>query len=255
MKPAVAALLVLAFTAPSSGQQFITVGTGFGTMSYGSDALDRFKETYNFVNGPNLTTLLRGFGSGEGLRLEAGYRRLSRVGGAVLVGVQNHVGKDLAQFQNGEVRDLKLTITSFFVESELGYTHRSFFVNGLFALHARRNLTLESRYVAPSDAVRNPLTGTYKSHTPVATDLGIAIGFHREPVILMGKITYPVHTGGKSNLLEDPDPDKIADGFNYFPADFVRFLNREDYEGIASDVDGLKIVVTVAVAIPIGAHP
>ena len=115
-----------------------------------------------------------------------------------------------------------------------------------------RKLTIESNYYGQASDRKSSLSGIYKGNAPLATDLGIAIGVFREPVFLIGKITYPLHTGGKSNILQDRSIKKIADGWIYFPDDFVQYVEGEPYKGVASDIDGLKIMVTLAIGIPIG---
>jgi hypothetical protein len=251
MKALVILFIFVACPPPLLAQHYLTAGAGFNAMMYGSKDLDHFKATYNLVNGPNLRAPMKGFDAGVGLRLEAGYRRLGRWCMALLAGWQNYGGKDAAHFGNGEVRSLELKSTHFFVEYELGWARKKFFVTGLVAVFFNRKSTLESEYHGQSSDIQNPLTGTYKSDAHLATDLGIAVGILKEPIFLIGKLTYPIHTGGQSNLLEDRHPEKIADGFNFFPDDFEKYVNRQAYKGVASDIDGLKIVITVAVAIPI----
>ena len=234
-----------------SSQNYLTLGGNFGSMLYRSDDLDRFKDTYNFVNQGTLSSFafLQGFGSGEGVGFEIGYRHFGRWNFALLIGRQNHKGIDSAEFQNREARRLKLQINNYYVESEFGFWPHVFFVSGLVRAFFVRNLTLESKHSDPSQP--NPLNGTYKSSAPFAIDLGVAIGILREPVMVTGKITYPIYTGGHSNILEDPDPAKIADGFNFFPDDFAQFFDGMPYKGIAGDIDGLKISVTIAVVLPL----
>ncbi|MFQ5753128.1 MAG: hypothetical protein ACE5HI_14140, partial [bacterium] len=210
-------------------QGYLTIGTGFSTMLYDSKDLDRFKETYNLVNGLNLGTRMKGFGTGEGLRWQIGYRHFGRLSTAIVAGLQNYKGKDGARFQNGEARNLELKIKSFFVEFGLGKDLKKFFVNGILSVYFNRKLTMESMYQGPTDT-KNPLTGTYKSDVPLATDLGIAVGVLREPMVIIAKITYPFYTGGKSNIMEDPNSEKIVDGFNFFPDNFMKFVNGEAYK-------------------------
>ncbi|MDZ7343094.1 MAG: hypothetical protein ONA90_01125 [candidate division KSB1 bacterium] len=246
-------LVVLLCQSPLLAQHYLTIGAGFQGMLYGSDDLDRFKDTYNTntFNVANLAFPMKGFGAGVGFRLEGGFRRFSRFSAAMLVGWQNYTGNDGAQFRNGETRNLELKIKSFFIESELGYGWNKIFVNALVALSFNRRLTMESKYEGEISGPLDPLSGTYKSGPHLTTDLGIAAGVFKAPLFLVLKIAYPVYTGGQSNILEDPQPQKIADGFNFFPDDFNKFVNRETYKGVASDVDGLKMLITVAVAISI----
>ena len=97
----------------------------------------------------------------------------------------------------------------------------------------------------------NPLNGTYHSKTSVSADVGIAIGVVKEPFLLTGKLMYPVFTGGRSNVLQDKTAEKIATGTDVFPSDYVAYCFDKNYDGMASNIDGFKILVTLAVAIPI----
>lgn len=244
-------LALLLFAPCLWGQHYLTLGVGFSTMLYGSDDLERFRDTYNQVNGPNLRTQMKGFGTGEGIRWELGYRYLGRLSMAVLAGVQNYTGSDAAHFQNGEVRDLELEINSLYLEYELGYLRKKFFVNGVVTVWMNRKPTVKSEYQTQASGTRNPLTGTYKTPASLATDLGVAVGVLREPVFLVVKVTYPVFTGGGSKILEDRAADKIADGLSLFPDDYVRYVDRQAYKGVASDINGLKVMVVVSLAIPV----
>ncbi|MFQ6115480.1 MAG: hypothetical protein ACE5NG_15585 [bacterium] len=233
-------------------QQYLTLGVGFSVSFYRSDDLDHFKETYNLVNSQNLAALMKGITSAEGLRVEVGYRHLGRFGTAALVGLQRFSGKDLAQYNNREARRLDLKMNSLYVEYELGHTWNSFFVNGLVTVFLNRQLTLESVYSVPTGEVpKKSLTGTYKSDRSLSADLGIAVGIFRRPVFLIGKISYPIFTGGESSVLQDNSVEKIAEGTDIFPRDYVQFVNDEPYQGVASNIDGLKISLTVAFALPL----
>ncbi len=232
-------------------QHYVTLGGGFSLSFYDSDDLDHFKETYNLVNSPNLASLMMGIGGGEGLRGEIGYRHLGRLGAAVLIGWQRFSRSDLAEFNNGEVRRIELKLSSLYLEYEFGHTLENFlFVNGVVTVFLNRKFTLESIYSVPMGEVpKKRLSGTYKSDPSLSTDLGIAVGIFKKPLFLIGKITYPLFTGGSSNVLQDRSSEKIADGTNIFPRDYVDFLNEPTYEGVTSDIDGLKISLTLAFAI------
>jgi len=151
-----------------------------------------------------------GIGEAVGLRWEGGYRYLGRLGFAVLVGIQNHTGKDGAQYQNGEARNLVLEMNSLYVECEIGHTHNIFFVNGVFTLFFNRKLILESTY--SGQLSESPLDGTYIGDTSVSTDVGIAIGIFKEPIIITGKIGYPIFTKGGSTVLQDKRIEKFENG-------------------------------------------
>jgi hypothetical protein len=230
-------------------QHYLTLGGGFSVTFFDSKALDRFTETYNLVNGPNLATVMKGIGGAEGLRWEVGYRYLGRPGTAVLAGFQIYRRKDLAQYNNSDLRKIELKLNSFYVEYELGHTWKDFFVNGLFTLFFKRKSTLESTYSVQIGEVPEPnkaLNGTYESDASFSTDLGIAVGIFRKPILLIGKITYPLFTVGGAGVLRDRSSVKFKKGTDIFPDDYLKFINGEDYNGVANDFDGLKILLTVA---------
>ncbi|MBL7074426.1 hypothetical protein ISS37_04205 [candidate division KSB1 bacterium] len=244
--------ILMVFKSQLWAQHYITLGLGFSGAFFDSEDLDRFKETYNSVNSPYLANYMRGIGGAMGLRWEIGYRYIGRLGTAVLIGMQNYKSNDAAQYQNGEVRNLELKMNSMYVESEIGHTRKNFFVNGVLTLFFDRKLTLKSKYSGPtSEAVKNPLNGTYNSDTSISTDMGIAIGIIKEPIILTGKITYPLFTGGGSNILQDKRVEKIENGTDIFPNDYEDYCFDKTYDGVASDIDGLKILVTIALVIPL----
>lgn len=244
--PALGFVVVLPLLA--SAQHFVTAGAGFGAIVLNSTDLDQFENTYNYVNNTALQSFLRGFDAGFGLQLETGYRHLAPLSKAITAGWQSHRSRDLAEFGNGEIRNLELRINSFQVSGELGRGWRNAFVNGLACVSFGRKTRLESELVH-ADTVRNPLTGTYTSAAAISLDAGLAFGLHREPVFLVAKISYPVYTGGRSKKLEDRAPEKVADGLSLFPDDYINFLERQPYAGVASDIDGLKIAVTIAFAL------
>ncbi len=234
---------------PSLAQHYFTLGLGFSGAFFKSKDLNRFTETYNSVNSPYLAKYLRGIEGAVGLRWEVGYRYMGRLGIAVLAGLQNYISKDAATYQNGETRNLQLEMNSMVVEWEIGHAHNNLFISGVFTLFFNRKLILESEYSGLLE--KDPLSGTYISDATISTDLGIAIGIIRRQIILSGKITYPLFTGGKSTVLKDKRLEKIADGIDIFPADYADYCFGKSYTGIKSNIDGLKILVTVAFAIPL----
>jgi len=245
-------LIILAFVPQLCAQQYLTLGVGYGMAFWGSEDLSLFRETYNFVNEYYLAERMRGFSPAVGVRWEIGYRHFGRLGTAVLVGSQSYTAKDVAQYQNGEVRRLDLRMSSMYVECEIGPTYKKFFVNGVFTFFFNRKLTLESVYSAPMGEVsKNPLDGTYEGDISISTDLGISVGIFREPIILTCKITYPLFTGGRSTVLHDRRIEKIANRTNIFPDDYEAYLYGRQYHGIKSNIDGLKILITAAAAFQI----
>jgi len=230
-------------------EKYLTLGVGFSSAIYESKDLDRFTETYNSVYRADLLARFKGLGSGEGLRWEAGYRRLGRWSMAVLAGWQNYLTKDAARFANGEARNLELKMSSLYVEYELGRAWNNFFVNGALTVFFNRKFTLESKYSGPaSEAANKTLNGTYKTDKAISVDAGIALGIFREPIFIVGKITYPLFTGG-SSVFEDKAATRTPPGFDVFPSDYESYLQGQDYPGVSGDVDGLKILVTAAFAI------
>jgi len=255
MKRTTLLLIILALShLPIRSQHYITPGIGFSGAFYQSEGLDRFKTSYNSVYNPYLAKYMQGLGQVVGLRGEIGYRRIERFGIAVLVGMQNYVSNDLAQFQNGETRKFELKTKSLFLEGEIGYTHNNLFINGVCTFFFNRKLSLKSTYSNPitnEDITNKALNGTYKGDTSISVDLGIAAGIYRDPVILIAKATYPIFTAGGSSVLEDNKLEKIENHTNVFPDDYRAYLLSEPYSGIASNIDGLKISLTVAFAIPL----
>ena len=250
MKKLVLISIILAsYESPSWAQHYFTFGVGFSGAFFKSEDLDHFKDTYNLVNSSSLAKYMRGIDGAVGLRWEVGYRYMGGLSTSVLIGLQNNTSKDAATYQNGETRSLELDMNGLFVEWELGQARNQFFINGLITLFLNRKLILESKY---SDTTKKePLSGVYSSDATISTDLGIAIGIIRRQIILSGKITYPIFTGGKSNFLKDKRLEKIADGIDTFPADYADYCFGKSYKGVRSNIDGLKILVSIAFAIPI----
>lgn len=249
-------LIILAVShSPARSQNYIAPGIGFSGAFYQSNGLDRFKKSYNAIYNPYLSDLLDGLGQVMGIRWEIGYRHIDRVGFAGLVGMQNYTSNDLAQFQNGEVREFELKLKSIFLEGELGITFKKkFFVNGVGTFFFNRKLSLKSTYsnqFTDEDITDRALNGSYKGDTSISFDMGIALGVFRDPMILIVKITYPIFTIGGSSVLEDNKLEKIENHTSVFPDDYRAYLLSEPYSGIASDIDGLKISLIVAFAIPL----
>lgn len=230
-------------------QHYITLGLGFSGVFYDSEDLDRFKETYNLVNNQSLSKVMQGIGEVVGLRWEGGYRYFGPLGLAVLLGIQNYTGKDAARYRNGDVRNLELEMNSLYVEGELGHTHNAFFVNGSLTFFFNRQLILESTYSGSIN--KSPLNGTYLGSSSVSTDMGIAAGIFKEPIIITGKISYPIFTRGGSTVLQDKSIEKVENGTDIFPNDYADYTYGKTYDGVSSDIDGLKILVTVVYAIPL----
>ena len=251
MKKMIVSLFVVTVLSPrSSAQDYLTLTSGLSTMFHRSEDLNRFKDTYNLVNGQNLYQPMQGFGAPAGLCWEIGYRRLKRWDTAVLTGYQTYTASDKAEYNDGARRNLKCTISSLYVGAEVGRTFGHFFVNGVSTVFFNRKLRIESTY-SGALGVKTPeksLDGTYESGTSLSADIGIAAGFFKKPVFIIAKITYPVYTGGKSFVLRDNRSEKAADGTDVFPDDYVSYYYGDPYEGIHTNIDGLKITVSAAIA-------
>lgn len=233
-------------------QQYFTVGMGYSGAFFGSDDLDRFKETYNWVNAPSLFKGLRGFAGSVGLRWEIGYRYLGRLSGAILAGIQTYENQDMAKYLNGEARELQLKMKSLYIEGEIGKTYKNFFVNGLFVIFSNRRITLKSEYAEIwGEEPKTGLDGTYEGLTSNSADFGISLGFFKEPFLLTLKVTYPLYTGGRSSVLRKVGIEKSKDKIHFFPDDYEAFLYGDPYQGVTSNIDGLKILITGAFAMKI----
>ncbi|KAA3616208.1 MAG: hypothetical protein DWQ05_10705 [Calditrichaeota bacterium] len=223
-----------------SAQHYLTFGAGYSSIIFNSDELDQLEITYNYVNSPNLSRFMTGIRTGDGVRIEAGYRYLKKWSAAVNAGFQYYSGFDGAAFNNGQGRNLDLKIKQFFLDSEFGHTFRNYFFNGLLTAYFARDLKLISEYTGPEDEIDRPISGTFKGDVNFALDAGISIGLHKEPFMLIGKITYPVYSAADSDKLVK----KGGGDFNSFPSDFVQYTAGESYEALTNEIDGLKIMLS-----------
>ncbi|MEK7728111.1 MAG: hypothetical protein AAB354_06820 [candidate division KSB1 bacterium] len=253
MKPFLLSLLLACNTSAALAQQYVVAGGGFGLMQFGSRDLDLFQNTYNNVNySSGLSALLRGFDLGIGLSGEVSYRHLGRWSRALTFGYQEYSATDIAAFVNGVERNLKLTMNHIYLQPAFGITKKNIFVEGLVTIYGLRRFTLNSRLL--DDDSPNPLTGAYKATNSFATDLGIAFGATSGPIMLLAKISYPVRKSGRTKILTDPSAAKAPLKLNAFPDDFVKFVAREPYKGVASDIDGVKVMVTLNYAFRLSAR-
>lgn len=233
-------------------QQYLTVGMGYSGAFFGSDDMDYFKETYNWVNAPSLYKGMRGFAGSVGLRWELGYRYLGRLNGAILAGIQTYESQDEAKYLNGELRGIEIKIKSLYVEGEIGKTFKRFFVNGLLVIFLNRRTTLKSTYAEIwGERPKTGLDGTYEGSISTSADLGISLGFFKEPFLLTLKVTYPLYTGGKSTVLRKVNIEESRNEVYVFPNDYEAFLYGEPYQGVTGNIDGLKILITGSFAMKI----
>lgn len=243
--------LLLGLHTPLPAQHYLAVGGGFTSTWYKSDDLQLFRNTYNAINAGALVQPLKGFDAGVGLQAEAGYRYLGRFSLALLGGWQQQSSADAARFGIGESRRLKLRTSNIYASTEAGFTNGAWFINGLAIFHFNRQLRIESTYQGEPTNTPNALDGTYRGKAGFAADLGVAFGLMRAPLFLVAKVSYPVYTGGENRLLDDPAPAKIDDNLNFFPDDFIKFVDLQSYKGVASNIDGWKVMITFALIIPL----
>ncbi len=189
-----------------------------------------------------------GFNFSFGVRPVIGYRYFGKWNHAVLIGIQNSTAYDLADFSAGDRREFILKINSVFTDYEFGYNWGSYFVNGAISLHFNRQTELKGKYKTVETDSVNSLSGTYKGGTSFSSDVGIVFGYFNEPIILTAKITFPVYTGGESQLLKDSRTDKQT---STFPKDYIKYSQGQSYPGVASNIDGLKIIISLSYAISI----
>ncbi len=229
----------------SWAQHYLTLGAGYSAALLGSDDLNLFKDTYNGIYGLSLIQPMKGFDVSVGMRWEIGYRRWSKINMAFYLGSQNFSGTDQARFYGGE-RQFTLDVKTYFVEFEAGRSIKKFFINGVLMVFFKRDVTLSSAYSTSAEESKIALNGTFKGITAVSTDVGIALGYFKEPICLTAKFTYPLFTGGGSRTLQDRSPDKMEEGTYIFPDDYEAYLYGEGYQGVKGNIDGLKFMVTVA---------
>lgn len=246
-------LLLLGLHTVLPAQHYLAVGGGFTSTWYKSDDLRLFRDTYNAINAGGLVQPLKGFDAGIGLQVEAGYRYLGRFSLALLGGWQQQSSADAARFGIGESRRLKLRTSNIYASTEAGITNGAWFINGLTILHFNRQLRIESTYQGEPTGTPNALDGTYRGKAGFAADLGLAFGLLKEPLFLVARITHPVYTGGKNRILDDPVPAKVEDDLNFFPDDFIKFVDLQNYKGVASNIDGWKVMINFSLVITLKA--
>lgn len=234
-------------------QHFLTFGIGFSSNFYESDDLSTFKDTYNIVNAENLAQPLEGVGGGAlGLGAEIGYRYYKKLNAGVRAGWQTSRIRDRAQYGNTESRNIEYRVRHFYLETELGRSFSNYFINGLVALFFNRDIEAESEYTAPTnEAEDKALNGTYRGDAAFSADIGVVFGIYKAPFLVLLRVSYPVYTGGDSSILRDDSPEKVSDNTARFPRDYFEYLNGGNYSGVRSTIDGLKVSITTAFALPI----
>lgn len=101
-------------------------------------------------------------------------------------------------------------------------------------------------------AAPRSLTGKYRSETGFSSDIGISFGVQKKPFFLIGKITYPFYTSGSDDRLIDNNPGKVTDNLHKYPDDYRAYVAGERYDGVATDIDGMKFLITLSYAFQIG---
>jgi hypothetical protein len=241
-------LLIVLGICSLPAQNFVLLGGGYSAILYGSDDLDEFTNTYNLVNQQNLLQPLDGLDNGMGIRWEVGYRYSGARHYAVTGGYISYTEEDLAKFSNGEKRHNSFKLSTMYLEGEAGFGIGNFFITGVLGLYFNRKSELSTTYKSLSGESK-ALDGIYNSAVAMAGDVGLAVGLYRHPFFLVLKITHPILTGGSEDPLKDERLDKIAEGTERFPVNFAEFLGKGAYKGVSSDIDGLKISITISYAI------
>jgi hypothetical protein len=248
MKPMLFFLMFVLCNGAAQAQHYLSAGAGFGLMQFDSRDLDLFQNTYNRVNaGFGQNVLLRGFDLGVGLSGEMSYRYLGNWSHALTFGYQEYSATDVAGFADGNDRNLRLNANHIYVQPSFGLNKRGLFVEGLITIYGARRFKLNSTLLKTEQA--NSLTGVYEAQASYAMDAGIACGGLSGPIMLLVKLSYPVRKTDATKILSDPDPAKARDGLENFPADFVNYVALQPYKGLASDIDGFKIVITLSYAL------
>lgn len=249
-------VVALGSATPVFAQQYLIAGFGYSFAYYHSSDLDRFKNTYNSVNEPYLQFKMKGLKDAVGIRLQVGYRYIGRYHAAVIAGYQKYTSNDAGQFVNTEARNLKLKMHNFIAEIELGPALKKYLLNGVLTFHLQRRVRLESSYSLPGSAEEiRELTGTYTGNSSFSADAGIAVGMVKEPIVLAVKFSYPFITMGEANILTDNRSEKIRTHSTVFPDDYERFILREEYKGIGSNINGWKIMVSLTMLFKLKNEP
>ena len=217
------------------GQDHLQLHVALAGMFQNSTDLDNFTATYNAVNREHLVRELDGMTTLVGWRWGAGYRHLDRFNYALTVGMYEVGAEDQGRFSNGERRDFALDVSSAFLDLDAGYFNGDFLFNGVLTFYFNRQVRLETGYVS-FDPENRPLDGIYRGEVSFAMDLGIMAGMLKYPFLITEKLTYPVYTSHGNAL---------SNGSAEFPSDYFAFVSKGTYPGLSSNIDGLKIFITL----------
>ncbi len=229
-------------------KKFLTVGLGLGAGFLGSDELTNFKTTYNYVYGPYLFNPFKGFGGAMVFRVELAYRKFGPQNMTFLLGWQKYKNRDVAEFaaEDAFLRQLELNMNGPYADFEMGITYkRRYILNGVISLFMNRKVSIKSDYEGGEQ--KADLIGTYEGFVPFALDLGVVLGVYRDPIFLTCKITYPLFTGGGATALYDPAIARSQNDTPIIPSDYYDYFSGGGYEGVKSNIDGLKIIITMSV--------
>lgn len=247
--------LLFALIVPSNADNFVTLGLGFSGIFYKSHDFDQFAETYNLFNREYLAKPLQSFDNAFGLRWNVGIRGISKLNYAIITGYLSYVDNSSAVYGNGERRDFKFNQSSFFIDTELGYTYERYLINGVMTFYFNRNSSIESSYAGDtSHQITQSLSGTYKALSSYALDLGVSFGIIKEPFLIIAKITYPVYTGGSEIFFRDQSLEKVQNEIDGFPRDYFAYVGKEPYPAVRANIDGLKFLISLNYMIPLKSY-
>ena len=241
-------IFIALLSIPVSGQHYISAGFGVNLHFFNSPALDQFSDSYNLLNVNGLTQILEGPNRGAfGLRREIGYRRLrGKYGAGIRVGVQQNIIRDAAEFAGvGERRQIKYQLDFWFADLEFSRYFGNCFAGIVLSGQTNRRFQIEASYKGPGNVqISKPLNGTYHSPKTNAVDIGLTAGLLREPVIFSLRVSYPLYTGGGSDVLVSDSTAKRELNSERFPADYRAYSLQQDYAGIPADISGFQIMIS-----------
>ena len=245
MRPIVI-LLLICISIPTYATNYFTIGLGFSGVFYKSHDFDQFARSYNQYNRDILVKPLESFDNAFGLRWEVGFRSIDKLNFGLNTGYLTFVDNNTAGFSGGVRRDIKFNQTSFFIETELGYHFNQYLVNGVVTFLFNRNSSIDSDYSGDqADRDEQSISGTYKTLSSYAVDLGISFGILKLPFLIIAKISYPLYTGGSEIFFRDQQPEKVQNEIDGFPKDYMAYVGKETYPAVRANIDGFKFLVSL----------
>lgn len=244
--------IIFILQSSSGAQHYITPGVGYGLGVYKSDELETFKNTFNQagIEFGSMTTIMKGLAHPFTLQGVLGYRYIGKLTIYSNFGFQRLISKDFAEFAaiGGRItRNIRLKQSNLFFEGGIGPTFKKLFLAGTLTVFFNKKTSIETESPTPPDSGKS-LNGNYKGTASLSTDLGLAFGIHKDPIILSAKITYPLFSAGGSAVLTDSSPAKVKEGSSVFPSNYWDFSdpNLLEYKGVNENIDGLKIMVILS---------